>query len=189
MSESRQCGFAESAGQPLRLSNLATLYVEQYEHMIRYATHRVRTRADAEDVVHNVFLRTFKASPTKVNTSYLYVALRRECARLNSTQRKDGGEVRLHSLHEYDKAAAVNRWYSAQSAADVMMELNEVEQHLSGRCLAVFRLRQDGLRPAEIALRLGIAVRTVDAHWQRVRKLAVAEKERATSRERPQPHL
>jgi DNA-binding CsgD family transcriptional regulator len=48
----------------------------------------------------------------------------------------------------------------------------------------VLELRLQGYGNADIAEMLGISVKTVDAHWQKIRKVGLQEREREREREK-----
>jgi RNA polymerase sigma factor (sigma-70 family) len=80
------------------------LFKEYYNTLANYALSIVKNRADAEDVVQDVFVKLWQNSPQVVNTDqvkyYLYTATKNTCITL---LRKQAGKI-LRSTRRYSES-------------------------------------------------------------------------------------
>jgi RNA polymerase sigma-70 factor (family 1) len=137
------------------------LFKEHYNTLANYALSIVRNRADAEDVVQDVFVKLWQNSPQVVNTDqvrfYLYTATKNTCITL---LRKQAGKTFIqpddipHPITDADTKPA---------GADPVAAVKQALALLPPQCLVVFKLSRFGnLTYQQIAEELGISVKTVE---------------------------
>ncbi|HJR41779.1 MAG TPA: RNA polymerase sigma-70 factor [Gemmatimonadaceae bacterium] len=142
------------------------LYEERYARLLRFASRYVRDRAEAEDVVHDAFLRLWSRRREWADAGaidgYLYLAVRGEAIdRLRRARR----EQRLEEGAERGAPAVV--------VDDLMREelagaIQRAMDDLPPRARQVLRMRWLEERPnADVARMLGLSVKTVEMHVTR----------------------
>lgn len=145
------------------------LYRFYYPRLSQFAFRYVKSKAIAEDVVHNVFHKVWKnRKGLKANgklRAYLYTAVRNEsCKHLN--QRKKDAFAELDDLtflesREVNPEEEINGKEFKQA---IQIAINE----LPDRRRDVFLMsREDNLTYKEIAKVLGISIKTVETQMSR----------------------
>lgn len=145
-----------------------TLFRATYEWLVRFAGALVREQAIAEEVVQDVFFELWRRRETidfaGSPNAYLARAVRNRA--LN--------HLRHLRVAQRNAAQAPPELASRQSAsgdaegAELDAVIRDTLASLPPRCNQVFVLsRQEGLKYAEIAERLGLSVKTVEAHMAR----------------------
>ena len=142
------------------------LLVERYHHALCvYAYNLTREKADAEDIVQNVFVRVWrkreKLNPALSIKSFLYRSVYNEFID-NYRKRK------VITTVERDYFAAINDFVQEGENKDLerLVEImkNEIE-NLPPKCKEVFLLsKKNGLTNDEISCFLDISIKTVEAH-------------------------
>jgi RNA polymerase sigma-70 factor (ECF subfamily) len=124
----------------------------------------VKDLDEARNLVHEVFITVwekFDTLPGDTNyRSYLYTAVRNRC---------------LNHLRDTKKYLTLDRAEHKQSAENSSLEAAELEREielainsLPEKCRMVFELsRMDGLKYSEIAEKMGISVKTVEAQMSK----------------------
>jgi RNA polymerase sigma-70 factor (ECF subfamily) len=160
----------------IKKGNLKTferLFKKYYSSLCNYATKYLKDLNKAEEVVQELFYRLWeKRNKLDINVSlksYLYRAVYNGCLQYLNHR---AIEIRYENYYkkqprEYDKDA---------SEAINMQELNQVIDKtlnsLPERCRNIFLLnRQDGLKYREIAEKMDLSVKTVEANMGKALKL------------------
>jgi RNA polymerase sigma-70 factor (ECF subfamily) len=150
------------------LSAFEQLYRAYWDRLYRFAFRYVRSKADAEDIVQEVFFRIWRGrtrwNPTGVVQNYLYRAVhnaaRDRFERAAALRRR----MRFGWWVEAADSGSQPDFNGAQLTAAVERALTE----LPSRRGTVCRLRLiDGLSYVEIAARLGISAKTVETQLAR----------------------
>lgn len=151
-----------------RLHEVEKLFKEYFKPLCGFAVKYVADLDDAKNIVHEVFVSLWEKwgsfGPEVNYRAYLYTAVRNRC--LN---------------HLRDRKNTVGIEAITQQAADPAHELETKElqqeidyaiQTLPEKCRMVFEMsRFEGLKYTEIADRMGIAVKTVEAQMTRALSL------------------
>ena len=151
----------------------ATVFRTWYASLVRFVDAMLRQRDEAEEVVQELMLelwnRRTQLDPAQPVQGWLFRAARNRA--LNVLRHRG---VRAATAPDVVALAAEPLPTDALASADEMAAaLHEALAELPPRCREVFALsRRDGLRNAEIAERLGISVKGVEAQMARaLRKL------------------
>ena len=157
----------EPAQKPSKPSDVASAYLELYSALKRFASRYLRKPHDIEDVVQEACVKALEAQNKRQidhPKSYLYrttknLALKqlaRSAYRLND------------NVGDFDDLEVIenNQTLESQFEARQQFELFcRAVRQLPLKCRRVFILRRVyGFRPPEIAERLGISIKTVEAH-------------------------
>ncbi len=142
------------------------LFFEFYPGLLRYAESLVRKSEIAEEVVQDVFYNVWKNREsiriTQSWKSYLYRAIYN-----NSMMflRKVRREISLEEALFPEKEGSIPDPFQELEYQEVSKVVADTIGHLSERTREIFLLnRQEGLKYREIAERLSISVKTVEAN-------------------------
>lgn len=155
------------------------LYGARYEQLCRYAFRYVRSRQDAEEIVHDVFLRLWikrwrdgdvaTVDSWANHRGLAYAAVRNEAIDRLRRRRREVTvlESVAGSVADRDRRA----WSTPEdefAEADVAAELQRAVDQLPGRVREVLVLKWErGMTNAQVAQALGIARKTVEMHVTR----------------------
>ena len=149
------------------------LFRRLYPYLFFYARGIVGTDADAEDVVEDVFVELWKRH-TEVEwgeqiEGYCYRAVfTRSINLLRSAKRSEERLSLLTAINDRRMAFLESQTGNPQrdaETADLRRVIHEALEELPPKSRRVFCMSYvDGMRHQEIALYLGISVRTVEAH-------------------------
>lgn len=149
------------------------LFRRLYPQLFFYARGIVGTDADAEDVVEDVFVELWKRH-TEVEwgeqiEGYCYRAVfTRSINLLRSAKRSEERLSLLTTINDRRMAFLESKTGNPQrdaETADLRRVIHEALEELPPKSRRVFCMSYvDGMRHQEIALYLGISVRTVEAH-------------------------
>lgn len=139
------------------------LYHRMWEKLFLFAQSRLRSKADAEDVVQQVFMNIWEQRASKNITgslsSYLFTAVRYEVIDQLSAMLKDHqklAHVQEHILPGF------NETLENLLAKEMDKEISAHIQHMPEQMQRIFRLsREEQLSPKEIAKTLAITEKTV----------------------------
>lgn len=119
---------------------------------------------DAKDIVHNVFIITwekFETLPEDTNyRSYLFTAVRNRCLNYLRDKKKNVSLDNAMQVESYSLAGT--------EASELEVRIETTINSLPEKCREVFELnRQEGLKYAQIAEKLGISIKTVEAQMSK----------------------
>lgn len=154
------------------ISQFETLFRSSYAPLVRYAKTITKDKDTAEEIVQDLFYRLWKdRKKIVINNSldgYLYTSVHNRC------------------LHHLDHLRVVDKHKTEMKNKDKNevtspaeeLQHKELQDRISGileklpeRCSRIFYMnRFDGLKYSEIALRLSISVKTVEANMGRALK-------------------
>lgn len=140
------------------------IYLDSYPSLYQYAYTLVNDSILAEEMVHQVFLKILeKKEPMTIHTSvksYLYRAVHNECLNYFKHEKVKQAHI-THSGNElsyHSETPSGNMQYK-ELEAQLRLAINELPE----QCRIVFQLsRYEELKHAEIALQLGISIKTVE---------------------------
>lgn len=147
-------------------------YLENFPALHRYAYTIVNDRDLAEEMVHQVFLKILeRKAPLKIHTSlkaYLFRSVNNEC--LNHLKHQ---KVKQN----YQNYATANMPNQSETPSN-KLAYKELEKHLTKainglpeQCRTIFQLsRFEELKYGEIAIQLGISVKTVEGQMSKALK-------------------
>ena len=143
------------------LNKFELLFKELFKPLSSFALKYVRDIDDAKGIVHEVFVtfwEKFDALPADANyRSYLYTAVRNRCLNYIRDSKK---HVTLENVTAHEAVES----NTAMEAAELEREIELGIQSLPEKCRIVFEMnRSEGLKYAQIAEKLGISVKTVEA--------------------------
>ncbi len=152
---------------------LESLFRELYDPLRRFAYRYTRSRAAAEDVVHEVFLAVWQVmrrgqwNEVANPRAYLYRAVRHASARAARLSRRERASS-LELAAQVPDPGSVALPASERDDQEADAVLQRTLGRLPERCRLVFALsREHGLTYAEIAAALDISHKTVEAHMTR----------------------
>lgn len=157
----KMTGEANEQPRPIvEETNFEQLYRQHFTSLYRYAYSVVQDEAQAEGIVQNVFLKLWdKRDTLRIHTSwqaYLFRATYHEA--LNAAKRQ---QVRMRFAQQRQSPDTA----SQESDRELATHLEKALLELPEKCRTVFQLsRFEDLKYHEIAQRLGISIKTVEAH-------------------------
>lgn len=157
----KMTGEANEQPRPIvEETNFEQLYRQHFTSLYRYAYSVVQDEAQAEGIVQNVFLKLWNKRDTlRIHTSwqaYLFRATYHEA--LNAAKRQ---QVRMRFAQQRQSPDTA----SQESDRELATHLEKALLELPEKCRTVFQLsRFEDLKYHEIAQRLGISIKTVEAH-------------------------
>ena len=141
-----------------------SIYLECYPSLYQYAYTMVNDDILAEEMVHQVFLKILeKKEPMTIHTSmksYLYRAVHNECLNYFKHEKVKQAHV-SNSGNElnYHTETPSGKMQYKELETRLRLAINELPE----QCRIVFQLsRYEELKYAEIALQLGISIKTVE---------------------------
>jgi RNA polymerase sigma-70 factor (ECF subfamily) len=155
------------------------LYRDQYEQLCRFAFRYVKSRQDAEEVVHDVFLRLWTRRPSGdggatigswcEHHGFAYAAVRNEA--VDRLRRRRRETLVLESAAEPVESGgerSVPLPDDELARADIAAAIQRAVDALPARVREVLLLKwQRGMTNAQVAESLGIARKTVEMHVTR----------------------
>jgi len=157
------------------------IFETYYLRLVRFAGEYTGDKHEAEDIVQNVFLKLLEkreSLPPDTNlNAYLLAMVKNQCMDFLKHQQV------IHRYYINRKAELQQEmefnYYAVRKFDPDQMDIETLEQlvekaigELPEQCRKVFELsRYDGLKYREIAERLGISVKTVEAHISNALKI------------------
>ncbi|NOZ35364.1 MAG: RNA polymerase sigma-70 factor [Chlorobi bacterium] len=157
----------------ISIEEFETLFKKYYKQLCLYAFKYVKNNIIAEEIVQDVFFKIWeKRSFIKIKISaksYLYMSVRNRCLQYLKHKKIE------KSYEKYiDNQAVINTEMPYENIIyDETLDIfNEVLNTLPAHCSQIFILsRFNGLKYREIADRLSISVKTVEANISKALKL------------------
>lgn len=149
---------------PARTAKFEKLFKDLFKPLHGYAFKFIADPDEAKNIIHEVFIslwEKFDDLPADMNyNSYLYTAVRNRC---------------LNHLRDKKKQVPLDNAMHVQAAEEDVVGLSELEMEIAlainslpVKCRQVFEMnRKDGLKYAEIAEKLGLSVKTVEAQMSK----------------------
>jgi RNA polymerase sigma-70 factor (ECF subfamily) len=142
-----------------------SLFRSSYVSLVRYAKSIVKDHDTAEEIVQDLFFRLwYHREKIKIETSlngYLFRAVHNRCLHMlehNKVVAKHAGEIPLMQPQNEENPSELVHYKELQLA------IVRVLERLPDRCGRIFCMnRFDGLKYSEIADRLSISVKSVEA--------------------------
>ena len=154
------------------ITEFEALFKEYYQRLCDFGIKYVKNIEQAEEVIQDTFYNIWKNRETlNIKTSlkaYLYTAVRNNCLQ----------ELRTRSLNikyeSYYKSHYVNESISPVdelNAKELSKVINKALNSLPERCRVIFQMsRNEGLKYHEIAEKLAISIKTVEANMGKALK-------------------
>lgn len=146
-----------------------TLFKEHFKPLTGFAIKYVHDLDDAKGIVHDVFVRLWEKDkalePDTNYRSYLYTAVRNKCLNFIRDNKK---LVALSEVNESTHTTEDSSLETKELATEIEYALNLLPK----KCRQVFELsRIEELKYAEIAVRMDISIKTVEAQMSKALKL------------------
>ena len=145
------------------------IYRRYWDRLYVVASHTLGSYQEAEEAVHDVFLRIWKTRDTLVIREtlqqYLAVAIKYEVI---SRLRKQHRRQKLFEKFEQGSVITDDPTGEAIREKELLAELETTIRALPEKCQLVFRLsRGQGFSHREIARELGVSENTIESHMSR----------------------
>jgi len=154
------------------------IFNDYYQPLCHLSTYYLEDREEAKGVVQEAFVKLWEArhelNPDSNLRNFLFTLVKNSC--LNILKRRQI----LLKHHERIKEIEIRYQYESLSRInDEYLEFNELQEKLSaaienlpGQCRVVFELSRFGeLKNREIAEKLGVTQKTVEAHLTKALKI------------------
>ena len=139
--------------------------------LLLFAT-KLINKQDGEEIVSDIFMKLFKLNTDfeslKNIKAFLYISTRNACfdrIRKNTSQKNSGRVISLSENEEeaynsHEQIPDDPEYYSLQT--DLIIRIRERVETLPEECRKIFKMRYyEGMRPTDIARKLGISKATV----------------------------
>lgn len=141
------------------------LFRELFKPLCGFAMKYVNDLDEARNLVHEVFINVwekFDALPLGTNyRSYLYTSVRNRCLNHLRANKK---HMALEHMPEHQYAAEGRPMEAAELEKEIELGINSLPE----KCRMVFEMnRKEGLKYSEIAEKMGISVKTVEAQMSK----------------------
>jgi RNA polymerase sigma-70 factor (ECF subfamily) len=155
------------------LKSFEALFRQYYQMLCSYALRFVKDPDTAEEIVQDLFYKLWeKRAELQINTSvksYLYSAVHNRCLKFIEHRNVETKYRNYYLLHESE---IDNEPGDSASISELQGVIENTLNALPERCSRIFRLnRFEGLKYHEIALKLSISVKTVEANMGKALKL------------------
>jgi RNA polymerase sigma-70 factor, ECF subfamily len=155
------------------LKSFEALFRQYYQMLCSYALRFVKDPDTAEEIVQDLFYKLWeKRAELQINTSvksYLYSAVHNRCLKFIEHRNVETKYRNYYLLHESE---IDNEPGDSASINEIQGVIENTLNALPERCSRIFRLnRFEGLKYHEIALKLSISVKTVEANMGKALKL------------------
>ena len=155
------------------LQSFEVLFRQYYQMLCAYAVRFVNDADTAEEVVQDLFYRLWeKRAELQINTSvksYLFSAVHNRCLKFIEHRNVELKYRKYYLLHESEIDNEPN---DAHNVREIQGIIESTLNSLPERCSRIFRLnRFEGLKYHEIAQKLSISVKTVEANMGKALKM------------------
>lgn len=147
---------------------------EFYKPLLSYAYRFFEDQQDAEEIIQDLFFKLWdkraKLEITSSLTSYLFRAVRNNCLQAIKYQ-KNKTKYQAY-LKNQTKDYQESEPLESLEYSELNEKVNQILNELPERCQEIFRLnRFHGLKYKEIAIKLSISIKTVEANMSKALKL------------------
>jgi RNA polymerase sigma-70 factor (ECF subfamily) len=161
--------FEPVSASQISLGNLQAfekLFREYYQMLCRYAVRLVDDADTAEEIIQDLFYTLWeKRTELKINTSvksYLFSAAHNRCLKFIQHH---AVEQKYRNYFLKNGSEIDSEPNDSVNVAEIQQIINQTLDNLPERCSRIFRLnRFEGLKYFEIAEKLSISVKTVEAN-------------------------
>lgn len=148
------------------------LFKDYYEMLCQFAVKYVKNMEQSEGVVQDTFYNIWKnKEKLNINTSlkaYLYTAVRNNCLQVLRTRSLDIKYENYYKSHYVNESISPSDELNAKELSKV---INKALNSLPERCQQIFKMsRYEGLKYQEIAEKLSISIKTVEANMGKALK-------------------
>jgi RNA polymerase sigma-70 factor (ECF subfamily) len=155
------------------LQSFESMFRQYYQMLCAYAYRFVNDADTAEEIVQELFYKLWeKKSELQINSSlksYLYSAVHNRCLKFIEHRNVENRYRNYYLLHESE---VDNEPQHSSNARELQGIIDDTLNSLPERCSRIFRLnRYEGLKYNEIALKLSISVKTVEANMGKALKM------------------
>jgi RNA polymerase sigma-70 factor (ECF subfamily) len=149
-----------------------SLFRKHFMALVAFAMKFLRDTDTAKEIVHDVFIRLWEKrdnmDPQRSIKSYLFTSVHNRCLNyIRDNKKYDHSEFHLEKLEEN------TNWENNDKLVETETELRirKAIDDLPDKCREIFILsRFEELKYAEIATKLGISIKTVEAQMSRALK-------------------
>lgn len=154
------------------IKQFEVLFKEYYERLCHFAIKYVKNIEQSEGVVQDTFYNIWKNHKTlNITTSlkaYLYTAVRNNCLQKLRTRSLDIKYENYYKSHYVNESISPAEELDAKELSKV---INKALNSLPERCQEIFKMsRYEGLKYHEIAEKLSISIKTVEANMGKALK-------------------
>jgi len=155
------------------LQSFEMMFRHYYQMLCAYAIRFVNDADTAEEIVQDLFYKLWeKRSELKISTSvksYLFSAVHNRCLKFIEHRNVEARYRNYYLLHESE---IDNEQHDTAHIHELQGIIDTTLNSLPERCSRIFRLnRFEGLKYQEIAQKLAISVKTVEANMGKALKL------------------
>lgn len=148
------------------------LFKEYYEMLCHFGVKYVKNIEQSEEVVQDTFYNIWKNKETlNITTSlksYLFTAVRNNCLQVLRTRSLDVKYENYYKSHYVNESISPSDELNAKELSNI---INKALNSLPERCREIFKMsRYEGLKYHEIAERLSISIKTVEANMGKALK-------------------
>lgn len=176
--EPERPGPSRAAPGGTEVHEFVALYRANYEQLCRFAFRYVRSRHDAEEIVHDVFLRLWTRGAREdrdatiaawaAHQAFAYAAVRNEAIDRLRRRRREALAIESADGRVVARDEGAAGTLDEVAEADVAAEIQWAVDELPARVREVLLLKwQRGMTNAQVAEALGIARKTVEMHVTR----------------------
>lgn len=154
------------------INQFEVLFKEYYERLCQFAVKYVKNVEQSEEVVQDTFYNIWKNRNTlNIKTSikaYLFTAVRNNCLQVIRTQTLDVKYENYYKSHFTNESVSPSDVLNAKELSNI---INKAFNSLPDRCRVIFKMsRDEGLKYHEIAAKLSISIKTVEANMGKALK-------------------
>lgn len=155
------------------LKAFESLFRQYYQMLCMYAVRFVSDSDSAEEIVQDLFYTIWeKRLSLQINTSvksYLYTAVHNRCLKFIEHRKV---EIRYRNYYMENKSEADDQPQENVNVNELQRLIDQTLDAMPERCSNIFRLnRFEGLKYHEIAEKLSISIKTVEANMGKALKL------------------
>ena len=147
-------------------SKFNSLFKDLYGSLCRYAFSFLKDNANSEDIVQNAFVFMWEQKKELIGTDnakyYLFATVRNKCISLLRKSNKIKNTIEINVVENLLYEDLDDTQLEIVSAQEL---IEEAMSGLSPKCARVFKYsKMDDFTYKEIAIRMGISVKTVENH-------------------------